>query len=293
MGFINETNRAYYEGDAVGSYQFVALDDIINNFILMFTGEGKVIPKARKTEIQMHARRGLQEFSYDVLKSTKAIEQEIPPSLTIPLPQDYVNWVKISRVDSQGQERVMHPVRVTSNPSAILQDNDYNYLYDGNDELLYANESTTWTRAKQNSDGDFQQPNLYDDLDNITSGSNGSRFGLDPEHAVSNNGFYIDEKTGLIHFTGGANGAHVSIQYISDGNATDSELVIHKFAEDALYKYILYSIVSLQMNAQEYLVRRYKKSYQGAKRVAKIRLSNLQPNAMLQVLRGKSKQIKH
>jgi hypothetical protein len=293
MGFITDSNETYYEGGTFGGYQFVPLEEIVNNFVLMFTGEGKVLPKVNLTEVRMHCRRAIQEFSYDVFRTYKAQEIEVPPSLTMRLPQDYVNWVKISRIDSQGVERPMHPVRIVSNPSAILQDNDYNYLYDGQGDLLEANNSETWNRSKQKQQGDYNQPNQYDDMDTLTSGSNGGRYGLDPEHANSNNGFFIDDKTGLIHFTGGANGALVSLQYLSDGNGEDGEMVVHKFAEDAVYKYILYSMISVQMNAQEYLVRRYKKSYLGAKRNAKLRLSNLKPQAMLQVLRGKSKQIKH
>lgn len=289
MGFINETNQAYYEGNNIGGYQYVYLNDIINNFILMFTGEGKVISKANKTEIQMHAKRALQEFSYDILKSYKSIEIEIPPSLTIALPQDYVNWTKISKIDANGIERPLVPIRVTSNPSAILQDNDYNYLYDENQELLYANESEASKRQKASSSVSNNDSSEYDDTKSLAGGI----YGRDPEFANANGGFYLDQKTGLIHVTSDLTNCILHLDYISDGNATDTEQVVHKFAEDAVYKYILYSIVSLQMNAQEYLVRRYKKSYMGAKRVAKIRLSNFNSASLKQVLRGKSKHIKH
>lgn len=289
MGFINETNEAYYEGDNVGGYQYVALIDIITNFEIMFTGEGKVIPKANRTEIMMHAKRAVQEFSYDVFRSNKAQEIELPPSLTMRLPQDYVNWIKISKIDNNGIELPLHPIRITSNPSAILQDNNGGYLYDGNEDLLLANNSVAWDRLQGvESNNEANERDYY-----ANDYSLGGRYGLDPEFANNSSGFYIDDKTGLIHFTGNLVGSIVSLQYLSDGNATDEELVVHKFAEDAVYKYILYNIISLQANAQEYLVRRYKKSFQGAKRVAKIRLSNLKPGAMLQVLRGKSKQIKH
>ena len=293
MSFITETNEEYYDGNDFGGYQFVPLKDIVNNFVLMFTGEGKVIPKASNTEVRMHARRAIQEFSYDIFRTYKAQEIEVPPSLTMRLPQDYVNWVKISLVDSRGVERPLQPVRITSNPTAILQSEDYDYLYSQAGNILEDQESTTWGRVKDNAvrtgGMTWQEDSRYSSEDQ----SFGKRFGLDPEFANGNSGFYIDDKTGLIHFTGGLGGSIVTLQYLSDGNATDGELVVHKFTEDAVYKYILYSIIAVQMNAQEYLVRRYKKSYLGAKRVAKLRLSNLKPAAMLQILRGKSKHIKH
>lgn len=293
MGFISETQEDYHGGSDIGGYQYVPLADIINNFILMFTGEGKVIPKAKRTEIQMHAKRCIQEFSYDVFKSYKAYEIEIPPTLTMQLPQDYVNWVKINWVDSQGMERTMQPVRITSNPASILQDSNYDYTYDGAGALALANNSVTWDRTQENATDDNRDTSATDNVDTFDAALRGERFGLDPEHANSNGGFYIDRVTGLIHFTGAVNGAVITLHYISDGLGTDAEQVVHKFAEDAVYKYMLYAIISVTMNAQEYLVRRYKKSYVAAKRVAKLRLSNLKINSVLQMTRGKSKHIKH
>ena len=291
MGFIQETNETYYSGGDLGSYQFVELSSIINNFILMFTGEGKVIPKARRTEIQMHAKRAIQEFSYDIFRTSKSYEIELSPSLTMPLPQDYVNWIKVVRIDSQGTERELAPIRVTSNPSSILQDSNYDYLYDDNGDLLLAHESKTWERTKQGGTASDNADEIR--LGLLTNGQRGQRFGLDPENANSNGGFYIDEAMGIMHFTGGAAGSIITLKYLSDGMGKDDEMVVHKFAEDAVYKYIVYSIINVTMGAQEYLVRRYKKNFVAAKRVAKLRLSNLKAGALTQIMRGKSKQIKH
>jgi len=293
MGFISETQEDYHGGSNIGGYQYVPLADIVNNFILMFTGEGKVIPKARKTEIQMHAKRCIQEFSYDVFKSYKAQEIELPPSLTMQLPQDYVNWVKVTWVDSQGLERELHPVRITSNPSSILQDSNYAYTFDGEGALALANNSVAWSRTKESGTNDNRDTSATDNVDTFDAALRGERFGLDPEHANSNGGFYIDRLTGLMHFTGAVNGAIVVLHYISDCMGTDAEQVVHKFAEDAVYKYMLYSIIAVTNGSQEYLVRRYKKSYVAAKRLAKLRLSNLKIGSITQMARGKSKQIKH
>ncbi len=292
MGFISETNENYYENGDIGGYQFIPLSEIVNNFILMFTGEGKVIPKARRTEIQMHAKRAIQEFSYDVFRASKAQEIEVPPSLTMRLPQDYVNWTGVFKIDAQGVERPLVPIRTTSNPSAILQDTDYEYLYDGDGELTYAANSTTLTNLKESGSMAYGTPSTAADADDQMFNTRGARFGMDPEHANANGGFYIDLKTGLIHFTAGVTGQLVTLKYISDGLGYDADTVVHKFAEDAIYKYILYAIMSVTQGAQEYVIRRYSKQFAGAKRVAKIRLSNLNPQALTQVLRGKSKQIK-
>ena len=82
-----------------GSYAYITLNDVINNFIVGYIGVGKLISNAKRTDIIFHAKRGLQEFSYDTLKSIKSQELTIPPSLSVAIPQDYVNYVKCSWID--------------------------------------------------------------------------------------------------------------------------------------------------------------------------------------------------
>jgi hypothetical protein len=48
---------------------FISLNDIINNFLIAYTGPGKMVPDAKRTEVIFHARRCLQEFAYDTLKA--------------------------------------------------------------------------------------------------------------------------------------------------------------------------------------------------------------------------------
>lgn len=89
-----------------GNYQYVSLENIINNFIISYVGEDKIISKVRRTDIAFHAQRGLAELSYDTLKSFKSQEIEIPPSLSMKLPHDFVNYVKLSWLDNDGIERL-------------------------------------------------------------------------------------------------------------------------------------------------------------------------------------------
>ena len=50
MGLINTTDQDYYAGNDHGSYQFTSLEDIINNFVIAYVGEGKIISKIKRTE---------------------------------------------------------------------------------------------------------------------------------------------------------------------------------------------------------------------------------------------------
>ena len=55
----------------------------------------------------------------------------------------------------------------------------------------------------------------------------------------------------------------------------------------------MYAILSTRSNVQEYIVQRYKKERFAAVRTAKLRLSNIKLEELTQILRGKSKFIKH
>ena len=68
---------------------------------------------------------------------------------------------------------------------------------------------------------------------------------------------------------------------------------VHKFAEEAMYKSIAYAIMSTRANISQNIVNRYKKERFAAIRNAKLRLSNIKLEEISQILRGKSKQIKH
>ena len=442
MGLINETEASYYgTPDSFGNYQFTSLDDVIDQFMIVYVGEDKLISKASRTDVAFHAKRGLAEMSFDTLKSTKAQEITLPPSLQMILPQDYVNYTKVSWVDSAGIKHLLYPTTKTSNPSFNpLQDSAGEYKlqavgglsavtsfvdldteykdilvgmkvfgglyipagtfvgatsnlagittiqlvnslkvavlplqsnlgttlsFEDKDGLLilpqksaHIVENLSWnlTDGKITGvaaelvnievgmfvyhkdlktktvvtnvfgttividklpnaiaisvDATFVSPNAdtntwssykshtpsgnQDDYQDDTYWSmGGNRYGLDPQHAQANGSFYIDEQSGKIHFSSNISGKTVILDYISDSLGTDGEMQVHKFAEEAMYKWMSHAILSGKSNIPEYQVNRLKKERFAAVRTAKLRLSNIKLEELTQILRGKSKQIKH
>lgn len=123
MGLLDGTSQdQYYQGNDHGNYQFVSLDDIITQFQIMYIGEDKLIPRAKRADIAFHAQRALAELSFDTFKSYKSQQIDLPPSLTMVLPHDYVNYTKISWADSAGIKRPLYPTKHTSNPFQVKQD---------------------------------------------------------------------------------------------------------------------------------------------------------------------------
>ena len=128
MGLLDGQNLAeYYQGQNAGSYQFTSLEDVITQFEIAYVGEGKILPKAKRSEIAFHAQRALQELSFDTFKSIKSQEIVLPPSLVMLLPHDYVNYTKLSFVDSSGIKHPLYKTNSTSNPFSIKQDPDLTY----------------------------------------------------------------------------------------------------------------------------------------------------------------------
>jgi len=275
-----------------GSYEYISLNDIINNFIVAYIGAGKLIPSAKRTDIMFHAKRGLQEFSYDTLKSIKSQELTIPPSLSIVIPQDYVNYVKCSWIDNAGAKHIIYPTRVTSNPTELpLQDNDGIHSQDSDGENTLANQSLTEEKWKNRSLTTDFQPNDYRDSTN--EGLIGQRYGLQPEEAQVNGMFTINERTGTFSFSSDLAGKLIILEYISDNLAYDADMKLPKMAEQAMYMHIAYSILSGRAGIPEYVVNRFKRDRSSALRNAKIRLSNIKIEEIAQVFRNKSKWIKH
>tara|TARA_R100000329_G_scaffold12921_2_gene13922 strand:- start:1243 stop:2379 length:1137 start_codon:yes stop_codon:yes gene_type:complete len=276
----------------LGNYQYISMQQLINNFIVAYVGEGKLLSKCKRADISFHAQRGMQEFSYDVLRCQKSQEIELPPSLTMPLPHDYVNYVKLCYINADGIERMIHPAIKTSNPTALLQDDNFNYLYDSDGNLMEASDSDTWLNYQDNNSvGSVSRSIGDDEVDEWYA--TGGRYGLEPSRAHTNGTFYIDNKRGNIHFSSDLNGKTISLKYISDGLGTEEDMVVHKFAEEALYKHIAYAILCTKMGIPEYIIARFKRDRFAAVRNAKLRLSNYKMEEFAQQMRNKSKHIKH
>ncbi len=527
MGILEQSQSSYYNDPTdFGNYQFTSLEDIINYFMVVYVGEGKTINKINRTDVAFHAQRAMQELSFDTFKSVKSQEIVLPPSLTMILPHDYVNYTKLSWSDSSGIKHLLYPtLSKTSNPLKIRQESDggYDFLIPtdgiflngdfstsvqetgnaiqtawkrssaagqqysasntnhvikvqndrleffhpvqnisggftgrfkacwqeidvedievihlsakalssaavtgktagivrigfstqidttaqtnlnqggynpsaggGNDllttfkksrnmdptifdvpninntsfiefnngsgtmsaatsleevdvshldtvyvlivssggtfdntstfsptsdpnlnvnteginavddvtinfeatgnKLLYHPNSTTWDNYKSQTPNENVNPEIYSYDTDIYNFNMGERYGLDPQHAQVNGSFYVDNLKGMIHFSSNVSGKTVILDYISDSLGTDGEMQVHKFAEEAMYKWIMYAVLSTRANTPEYIVRRYQKEKFAATRTAKLRLSNIKLEELTQVLRGKSKHIKH
>jgi hypothetical protein len=287
--------------DNYGSYSYIKIGDIVNNFLVAYVGVGKLLPSVKRTDVIFHTKRALQEFSYDTLRSKKSQELTVPKNLSVVLPQDYVNYVNIYWVDQAGRQHIIMPTNnLHQSPTELpIQDNKGVPIQDSFNNNVESASSIIDDRWNNNNIKN--QINLLNDPliaaefynDYINMFGYGRQYGLDPQYANANGYFNINNRTNKISFSNNLVDKIINLEYISDGLSSDLDTEVPKMAEEAMYAYILHAIISTRINQPEYVVQRLKKEKSAKLRNAKIRLSNIKPNEFVQVMRGKSKWIKH
>ncbi len=290
----------------LGYYQYETLDNIIDNFLVAYVGADKHFEKVKRYEVEWHAQRAVQEFNYDILRTRTSIERELDSRLSVPMPQDFINYISINYIDERGNAQPLKPSYRNKNSNPYLQDSDFEYLYDNDGNHTEAEHSEEFERWRDKTIVDrIEQSTLdyyygYYNEDEYSYFNNryyGRRFGANSQDWNRNGSFIFDDRLGQIHFDSTfEEGDLVSIDYISDGLCDSDDFAkvyIHKFSEDAMYSYILWGLSRGRKDVPEYVVNRYKKDKATMMRNAKHRLSNLQPNELIQIFRNKNKWIKH
>tara|TARA_R100000951_G_scaffold14912_1_gene11674 strand:- start:803 stop:2020 length:1218 start_codon:yes stop_codon:yes gene_type:complete len=286
-----------------GGYEYITLNDAIDNFMVGYVGDGKILQKASKSDVLFFAKRSLQEFSYDTLKSIHSQELTIPASLNIVLPQDYVNYVSVCYIDQLGVKRPIYPANnLTTSPYENPVQDTAGVPIQDNFGSNIEGTSITEERWKKANDVIINQ-GIFDNLDDYAYWANyygfdntlayGQLYGIEPQYAQVNGWFNPNYREGKMSFSSNLVDKLIVLEYISDGLAYDGDSKVPKLAEDALYASIMYNIISTRANQPEYIVQRFKKDRSAKLRNAKIRLSNIKLDEIVQVMRGKSKWIKH
>ena len=307
MAYISQYQ--YYENGGVvpedanwGSYQYVSLQDIVNNFLLMYAGNHSLVNNEERYKVLFHAKRAIQELNYDAFKEIKVLELTVPDMLRYILPSDYVNWVRVS-LYKDGWLRPLSENIQTLSSKAYLQDNTGRILFDQDGNALspqYSNiDYDRLTKIKksiylnQGSQFDGQYGWNYDGMWYFDY-SIGAAYGLNTETANANPTFNIDRKAGVINFDSSMSGQSCILEYVSDGmeGGDNSLITVNKLFEAYIYAAIEYEILSSKLGVQEYIVARARKKRRALLSNAKIRISNIHPGRLLMNLRGLDKQIK-
>jgi len=292
----NPTNQNW------GSYQYVSLQDIVNNFLLMYSGNHSLVNNEERYKVIFHAKRAIQELNYDAFKEIKILELTVGDSLRFVLPPDFVNWVRISLYKDGFLRPLTENIQAISS-NAYLQDNNANVLFDQDGNILRPEYSNIDYQRLMGTKKDIylnRDSQFYGQEGWVVDGmwyfnyTIGDRIGLNTETANFNPTFKIDKKAGVINFDSKMSGELCILEYVSDGmeNGDNSLITVNKLFEQYVYAAIKFEILNSKFGVQEYIVNRARKERQALLRNAKIRISNIHPGRLLMNLRGMDKIIK-
>jgi hypothetical protein len=270
-----------------GSYQYISLEDIVNNFMLMYQGDHELMNNLNRYKVLFYAKRGIQELNYDAMKEIKVLQQSVGPNLKFVLPSDYVNWIRISLYKDGLIMPLTENIQVNF-AKEYVQDNNYKVVVDQNGIVIEAQTSDLdHDRLNNIQKSIYLNPSSpYHNMWGWEYGGNwyfdyavGSRYGLNTETANQNP---------TLVYTCVApppRGKPVASTH-------DSAISVNKMFENYIYSFIKYSIVSNKLGVQEYVVARSRKEMTALLRNARIRISNIHPGRLLMNMRGQNKMIK-
>jgi len=266
-----------------GDYQYKPLKELINTY-LASQGEDDYSYTDQRTRIVAVARRGVAELSSTAARTVKAREIVLNSSLQVAMPQDYINYVRISTVDEKG---FLRPVTV--NPyvvsvDAYLQDNNLNILFDS-DGFILTDETKPSTVGL---------PTIKEDVSDVREYSfRAGEYAFNPnvDRSLQNYTSVVveDKANGRFMFDSSMEEKSIVLEYISDGlyqEGGDGEIRIHKFAEEALYRYITYILIKDRRHVPANEKARAKRDYYVMKKNVKKRMNSMRKSDLEKAFRG-------
>ena len=263
----SENGGAAPEDANWGSYQYVSLYDIVNNFMLMYSGNHNLVNNEERFKVLFHAKRAVQELNYDAFKEIKVLQLDITDQYRFVLPSDFVNWVRVSVYKNGLLYPLTENIQVNY-AKAYLQDHQAKILFDADGNALSpefsdididritGQKKSIYLNSGHSFDG--YEGYCYNGAWYFTADVAGGWFALNTETANANPTFAIDKTMGVINFSSNIGSGSVVLEYVSDGmeNGDDSKVHVNKMFEDYLYAYIEYAILQSKLNVQDYIVRR-------------------------------------
>lgn len=277
-----ESAQDYYEGDNLGGYQYIKLSDVIADFVLQSHENSSFIYGISRSLITRHTKAALQELHKDTSKDFKILELEIGEDLVYKLPQDFVDYVRVSVVT---ERNTLAPLDINYNlniAKTYLQDNQYNILFDENGDPLESDENNL----------NSQPYHIY----KFETSGNGGHFQLDTSKFSENGEFAIDKRSGVIYLSSNLLGKNIVLEYNSDGMDWErlkaTEITFHKLLKEALEDMTYFKLIERRANVPQNEKYRASQKYKTARHKAKVMLAEFDLRAIAKVWRKGAKWVK-
>lgn len=279
----------YYSDEAnYGSYRFISLLDLTNNFIDNQVGDDTLLGQIPRRKVIYQIKQAIKEFNIGNVNQLKGCELELNDTLTAIYPPDYVNYCSVSFVNKITGELMSMTLNKQLNTfPSWLQDQDANILFDQDGYILEGSSMNAELESQQNTVEYVFDNNCASDLLSY----NDTNFGVDASQ--NRNGYFNLTKEG-IHFSSDALSKVIMLTYVSDGleSNDDANIKINKLLEKSVYNYVKWQILTNKSNIQEYAIKRAEKEYFAEKRNATIKLMNVRYEDIIFSLNGRKNWLK-
>lgn len=267
-----QTAQDYHEDESKwGKYQYVSLKEMVDQLLLESTDPDSYLTNAPRSKIVNAVKEAIRFLNREVKKTILAYEITIGPNGFIALPQDYVDWVRVSVVEDGFK---LKPLNVNNNiPTAIgyLQDNNYDLLFDENGEILMADSSNTYNKPAAKFH--FMQT--------------GQQAFMDTSEISPWGEFVVDERRGTIGFSTNLVDREVVIEYISDGiqmqNLKEEEITFHKDLRTVVKEFAYNECVAMRRSVPANEKYRAKNAMLKSLHAAKVDRANFDINEMVRL----------
>lgn len=277
-----DSNPDYYDNEELwGGYQFLTLDKIVNDFIYSLDDDD-YISNVKRDKVVFHSKRAIRELFTGAMRQIRAVQLTIGDKLTIQVPQDYINYVRISWVDEEG---LLHPLALNNNISMAkryLQDHKANILLDSDGYELFDDNLVrgSGTYTKYTVCCNPFQPNR------------------DYSENYSNGSYNVDTSAGVIRFSSDVESKEIVLEYISDGlfmetdRQSEKDIKIHKFADTTIRSYVYYELIKFKRNVPAYAIKSARDEYFNDLRLLKRKINTIRMSELLQAFKSANKWIK-
>lgn len=271
----------YYDDPSLhGGYQYETLKNVIDAMLLRTMDDDHILKNTKRSQLILFAKEGIQQLAESTTNDILAVELTVPESGYLILPQDFVNWVRVSVVCTDESTGGYHlqPLDINRNIStatSYLQDHTGEILFDADGYILEADASNAYAQPyRRYCFGGGYQPTL--DTSKL------SKYGM----------FNVDERGGRITFSSNLVEQNIVIEYISDGlNAElrEDQVTIHKHCVQALKDWIYYAAIEGKRSVGAGEKQRALQRFKTTLHKAKIKRSGLNLQYIMRLMRQKTK----
>lgn len=276
-----QTPLEYHDDEeSHGSYIFCSIGDIVQELEQESLDPDSYLTNTPRSKIVAKVKEGVREMNRDLKKTVLAREFTVSPSLYFTLPQDYMDWVRVSVIDENGRLQPLNINNKIHAGAAYLQDNDWELLFSQEGEVLTVDSNNAYGKPYKR----YEFCPTY----------RGRQFELDTTKLSVWGEFTIDEHRGKIVFSSNLNDKDIVLEYISDGLQMETlkleEIQVHKVLKNSIWAYAYAECIRTRRNVPQNEKYASRQRFKTERHNAVIEAANFDMNEIMRFSSG-SKQL--